>query len=305
VGDETVKVLLGTSNPDSLEGPSTIANVKGGNVLEVVDWNNDGKKDLLVMDVRRCVLRLYLNQGTDAAPSFNARADTVTGTDFGRCDETHEPWLTDWNGDGKIDLLLGGDYDISCSSPRARVKVYLNISDTDEPEFKYGEYLTMDNKVIRGDDIQWIYQAFPAFALCDINNDNYTDMYLGCWLPWSIPNDLFLYLGDATTQATFDFASETKCTFGTNNRYVTYIIPFVIDYNNDGLDDLVIANNKDYGAGYAGDINLHLNTGTATAPQFSHGHGHSAPVLQYQPRHCHLPDLVPGRRLGRAPHARR
>ncbi len=39
-------------------------------VPRACDWNNDGKKDLLVGQFSGGVIRLYLNQGTDAAPVF-------------------------------------------------------------------------------------------------------------------------------------------------------------------------------------------------------------------------------------------
>ena len=37
----------------------------------VVDWNNDGKKDLLVGTFRNGKVFLFLNQGTDADPKFD------------------------------------------------------------------------------------------------------------------------------------------------------------------------------------------------------------------------------------------
>ena len=36
----------------------------------VVDWNGDGKKDLLVGQFGEGKLRIYLNAGTDAAPKY-------------------------------------------------------------------------------------------------------------------------------------------------------------------------------------------------------------------------------------------
>lgn len=36
----------------------------------VIDWNEDGKKDLLVGQFSGGKIRLYLNQGTDAAPAL-------------------------------------------------------------------------------------------------------------------------------------------------------------------------------------------------------------------------------------------
>lgn len=36
----------------------------------VMDWNGDGKKDLVVGQFKEGRIRLYLNQGTDAEPVF-------------------------------------------------------------------------------------------------------------------------------------------------------------------------------------------------------------------------------------------
>ena len=39
-------------------------------VPDVVDWNNDGKKDLVVGQFKEGAIRLYLNEGTDSKPVF-------------------------------------------------------------------------------------------------------------------------------------------------------------------------------------------------------------------------------------------
>ena len=39
-------------------------------VPRVCDWNNDGKKDLIVGQFRNGSISLYLNEGTDTAPVF-------------------------------------------------------------------------------------------------------------------------------------------------------------------------------------------------------------------------------------------
>ncbi len=39
-------------------------------VPTVVDWNGDGKKDLIVGQFSKGAIRLYLNEGTDAEPRF-------------------------------------------------------------------------------------------------------------------------------------------------------------------------------------------------------------------------------------------
>jgi hypothetical protein len=46
--------------------------IKVGHLVPCVsDWNNDGRKDLIVGQFSEGAIRLYLNQGTDAEPVFN------------------------------------------------------------------------------------------------------------------------------------------------------------------------------------------------------------------------------------------
>ena len=41
-------------------------------VPTVVDWNGDGKKDLIVGQFGKGRIRVYLNEGTDAKPTFKS-----------------------------------------------------------------------------------------------------------------------------------------------------------------------------------------------------------------------------------------
>jgi hypothetical protein len=70
------------------EGSSAISVDMGDSSPEVVDWNNDGKIDLLIGQYAYGAIRLYINQGTSNAPSFNGYtfiqcADTIISVDYG------------------------------------------------------------------------------------------------------------------------------------------------------------------------------------------------------------------------------
>jgi hypothetical protein len=45
----------------------------------VLDWNNDGKKDLLVGTFQDGKVMLFLNRGTDAAPEFDSGRALLAG----------------------------------------------------------------------------------------------------------------------------------------------------------------------------------------------------------------------------------
>ncbi|MCY2952182.1 MAG: FG-GAP-like repeat-containing protein [Planctomycetota bacterium] len=80
---------------------------------DVVDWNNDGKKDLIVGDGSGAV-SLLLNTGTDDKPTFAADGLLLMGPDpvmdylsVGAFGAMASPVAVDWNVDGKKDLLVG------------------------------------------------------------------------------------------------------------------------------------------------------------------------------------------------------
>jgi hypothetical protein len=97
-----------------------------GAVPFVADWNNDGKKDL-VIGFSDGSLRLYLNEGSESAPSFGEGAYLqVAGTNMAVCGDA-VPVVADFNGDGKKDLLVG--------SSAGEVALYLNVAEDAAPAF--------------------------------------------------------------------------------------------------------------------------------------------------------------------------
>jgi hypothetical protein len=77
----------------------------------VVDWNGDGRKDLVVGFRTEDKIALYLNCGTDAQPVFtNFTRLQAAGVDI--CHPSSgcgapAPWVCDYDHDGKKDLLVG------------------------------------------------------------------------------------------------------------------------------------------------------------------------------------------------------
>ena len=113
VGHDNTIILyknVGTQSAPSLQEPTRI-DITAGNFPSrpspyVIDWDGDGKKDLLAGS-ERPKIHFYRNIGTDKNPQL-ARGKVLNlegpGFDSGyRC----RIEVTDWNNDGKQDILVG------------------------------------------------------------------------------------------------------------------------------------------------------------------------------------------------------
>jgi hypothetical protein len=133
VGDDSGQVTLFASL--QVEGPGRLQFDQGisldlpvmpGAVVPfVADWNNDGRKDLIV-GLADGSVKLFTNIGTEAAPAFDA------GTDFRVADSTllsvggsAAPAVVDYDGNGAKDLLVGNG--------SGQVVVFLNQGNDDAP----------------------------------------------------------------------------------------------------------------------------------------------------------------------------
>ena len=73
-----------------------------------MDWNEDGKKDLVVGDTNGFIY-IYLNTGSDDAPVLaEAQLLQLDGDTF-NLGMRAKPDIVDWNNDGKKDLITGHD----------------------------------------------------------------------------------------------------------------------------------------------------------------------------------------------------
>jgi len=96
----------------------------------VVDWDNDGKKDLVIGDGRGAQTRVWRNIGTDTDPAFSTHHLEYLPPDGGirPYHETVQPCIADWNGDGHKDLIMGRNRGLY---------VYVNKGTDDAPNFDF------------------------------------------------------------------------------------------------------------------------------------------------------------------------
>jgi len=234
---------------------------------EIVDWDGDGLLDVVLGD-RDGAIRLFLNRGAPDRPSFShcRRLTDLDGRvlDVGRLSHPH---VTDWNSDGRQDLVLGND--------DGDVLVWRNVGAGACPQFDRMERL-------RDAGGELICGVHPVIDVADWNADGKPDLLAG-----GETERVRLYLNTGTRERPeFDefsflpgveYTPEALCgpdaperEFWDNGalefttEYVGNLAPEAVDWNGDGKLDLLLG-------GYTGLVHLFLNQGAKEAPRFGPG----------------------------------
>jgi FG-GAP-like repeat len=111
--------------------------------VHAVDWNGDGTIDLLVGEIGGAVY-LVPNEGTPQKWSFGKERRLKAGGKDLHVDGDAGPFACDWDGDGKLDLLVGaGD---------GSVWFFRNIGTGKEPELAAGVRIVSPGEAAFGAD---------------------------------------------------------------------------------------------------------------------------------------------------------
>ena len=116
--------LTGRDRLNFANGVSLGLSVMPGAIPFVADWNNDGRKDLIV-GLADGSVKLFINNGLEAAPAFGAGADILAAGSTLSVGGSAAPAVIDYNGDGAKDLLIG--------NASGQVAVCLNQGDDAAP----------------------------------------------------------------------------------------------------------------------------------------------------------------------------
>ncbi len=132
----------------------------------VADWNNDGRKDLVVgaLDGR---INIIINEGTDTEPDFRtvqyAQAD---GADLFVPSNRSSPVVMDLDDDGNKDLLSGNTY--------GELVFYSNVGTDEAPTFSGFTLVEADGVPI---DLEGSPRSRPF--VCDWTGDGLPDVLIG------------------------------------------------------------------------------------------------------------------------------
>lgn len=201
----------------------------------LVDWNGDGKADLLVGDGGG-YLHLFLSPGSSGSPTDFAPDVTVEAAgkrlDVG---SKASPCVVDWNEDGKKDLVMGNG--------SGEIFLYLNEGTNDQPTF--GKPIKLN-----GGSLDVGSNSSPDVA--DWNGDGKKDLIIG-----NSDGEIFIFLNKGTNKDP-QYSNEGD---KLPSKFGQDASPQVINWGRSGSNDLVVADRS-------GEVILCINAGGPLAPKF-------------------------------------
>lgn len=190
-----------------------------------MDWNNDGRHDLLIGDSGGKV-QVFLNINTNTHPIlFSGKYVRAAGAEL-NVGERAAPVEADWNGDGKKDLLAG--------SMDGSIRVFINEGTDSEPVMKSPYILKAGGK-----DFNIVSRSAPR--VFDWNGDGLKDILVG----EMEGNVYFLKNTGTNNKPVFERAGKLFLRDGNVIQYPAHNHNarsrlFITDWNNDGHNDLLL-----------------------------------------------------------------
>jgi hypothetical protein len=140
--------------------------------VHAVDWDGDGRIDLLVGDIGGSVY-LIPNEGTPRKHAFGKPRQLQAGGKPIRVEGDAGPFACDWDGDGRLDLLVG--------SGDGSVWFFRNIGTTKTPELAAGVRLVPPGAASFGSDAPKEPRRGIRAKVCavDWNGDGRLDLLVG------------------------------------------------------------------------------------------------------------------------------
>ncbi len=183
-----------------------------------MDWNSDGRKDLVIGEGDGQV-RIYLNVGTDANPSFNGYTQLQVGGATFDCVCSAVPWVVDWDNDGRKDVV--------CGAQSGRVYLMLNTGTDSNPVFTASPFLLNGTSTLG-------VGADSCPVVVDWNADGKKDLIVGA------EAGTLTYFENKGTDAAPLFSGYELFRAGEATLDVNYNAhPTICDWDNDGRLDVI------------------------------------------------------------------
>lgn len=262
-GDGTISLYLNSiSNSLTLSYAGLVQDggipldVGFGAQIFVVDWNNDNKKDIVTGDTTGKV-RLYLNTGTNASPSFTGFSYIqYNGVDILVDGAYSSPWVVDWDNDGNKDLAVGNGV--------GQVEIYINTGTDASPLFTQKIYANSPGSLPLVPVKPVILHPFSfssplipptstvplQWFMLEVSNYIISNIFGSQWTFTSTYPDT----GDYTGRRIYFYNSDIR-----TDPAITSPTPSFGDVNLDGVMDIVVGDSTGYvyllqGSYLAGDI---------------------------------------------------
>ena len=191
----------------------------------VVDWNEDGKKDLIV-GAGDGKVYYYENVGAKKEPIFLEKGAIKSDGEDLSVGSNASPFVVDWNEDGKKDLIVGaGD---------GKIYYYENIGTNDSPVF-------INKGAIKEGERDLNVGSNASPFVVDWDGDGEKDLIVG-----NGDGNIFYYENIGTNEKPVFIDKGIIRDAETDIRDAS---PFVVDWNEDGKKDLIMGVSE-YGAPY-------------------------------------------------------
>ncbi len=231
---EGIKIVGGTGK----KGPS----LHGANTLTFADVDGDGDSDLFWGDFFEPGLLLIENTGSCSNPVLSGKPERFPTSNPILTSGYNAPALTDWTGNGEIDLFVGvlGGSSNANSSLADNFYFYENTGD---------RYRLRTKQFVGGLDVG----SESTVALGDLDGDNRTDALVGNKIDPEKGNTSLVY--PLTHADSAGSALRKRAPLSLPDAY--HLAPALGDLTGDGADDLIVGT-------WQGDLSFHKNKGDGT-----------------------------------------